>query len=256
MAVETWDQLPKNQTDPELIAEAIARLIAVHEADPNAHAGAGESLEVHRQTDVLDHPAGSVLADKYTLTEVDVYTDFGSLSGWVTSGDLDNSFWPGIRLGSNYPVTTGTRLVSQEGFCEQVFDLSKDFLIEFGGTISDSNYATYFVGLSNADYPASGNTCVGFKLVNGSMRGIFGKGATFYQTDVIGVDVSEPHTYRAQYNAGEKVIYFYCDGELINSYDLSALSGTATCYFRLNLKESAENYVTAYIYYFRVSRQN
>jgi len=253
--LQNWGEMTKAQDDATTIDEAIASAISAHEADPESHMGPDESIENHRKNEIVDHPAGSVLADKGTMSELAVSTDFGTLAGWTTSGDLDNGFWPGVRIGSNYPSTAGTKLIAQEGFCEQVFDLSKDFLFETALTISDSDYATFFVGVSNADYPVSGNTFFGFKLVNGVMRGVFGKGATLAQTAQIAVDLSALHVYRANYIASEQLIYFYCDGELVQTIDLSAESGTAVCYFRINLKESSENYVTIFIYYFRVSRQ-
>ena len=255
MAEFTWGDMPKNQIDPQLITEAISQAIAVHEADPESHLGSGESLQSHKASVIIDHVAGSVLADKITMSEVDVYTDFGSLMGWVTTGDFDNGYWPGIRLGSDYPSASGTKIIAEEGFCENVFNLSKDFIIEYAGLISDSITSTQFVGLSNADYPVSGNTMVGFKIINNVCKFVFGKGAFFHLSPVVTVDLSTPHVYRAQYNAQFKVIQFFLDGVLVEQVDLSSLSGSVICYFRLNLKESAENLVTSFIYYFRASRQ-
>ena len=100
MSTEVWGVMPKSQDDPESVEDAINRLISDHEADPEAHLGAGESLETHRQDDILDHPPGSILPDKvganvgidgrgalnqYTL-EVDVGTTgtFGDLR-WSAS---------------------------------------------------------------------------------------------------------------------------------------------------------------------------
>ena len=253
--ISVWGLLAKSAIDDETIEEAINRLIAVHEADATAHVGAGESLESHKNSDVIDHVIGSVVADKLTMSEIDVYTDFGSLAGWTPTGDYDIGFYPGIRLGSDYPSANGTRLNSVEGFAEQVFNLSKDFLIEWSGLISDSNYSTFFIGLANADYPASGDTMVGFKLINGVIKGVFGKGATFYQTSAFTGDISTPNLYRVQYNATTKIFSFYVNGSLLGSYDASAESGTAICYFRLSLKEIQENFVTIYVYYFRASRK-
>lgn len=252
---DVWGNIPKSQDNAQTIDEAIAAAIAAHDADSEAHLGSGAVLEDHRSNETLDHPAGSVLADKQTLTEVDVYCDFPSTSGWTPTGDYDIGFYPGIRLGSAYPSSNGTRLLSQESFGNYMFNLAKDFLFEWAGTIFDGTTATFFIGVTDVSYPASGDDVFGFKCVNGAMRGIFGKGATFYQTDVYGGDLSEPHVYRVQYNATEKIIYFYVDGVLLGSSDLSSLSGSSTCDFRLSLKESAENYVTVFIYYLRASRQ-
>lgn len=72
MSTETWGNLPKALDDATTIDQAIAAAIAAHEADSEAHLGAGESLETHRANEVLDHPSDSVVADKfspYTILE-------------------------------------------------------------------------------------------------------------------------------------------------------------------------------------------
>ena len=253
--VSVWGMLAKSGVDDETIEEAINRLIKVHNDNESSHLGTGQSLQSHKASDTIDHVVGSVVADKLTLTEVDVYTDFGSTNGWTPTGDYDNGFWPGIRLGSAYPGANGTQLLAQEGFCEGVFQFTKNYLIEWSGTITDSDYATFFVGIANTAYPASGDTMVGFKVINGDLRGIFGKGATFYQTDIFSGDITNSNIYRVQYNATTKTFSFYVNGSLLGSYDATAESGSTICYFRISLKESQENYVTAFIYYFRVSRQ-
>lgn len=61
-----WGSLPKDQENPQLISEAISEAIIAHEQDPTAHLGAGESLEQHKTNEVIDHPALSVVADKFS----------------------------------------------------------------------------------------------------------------------------------------------------------------------------------------------
>jgi hypothetical protein len=62
--MNTWDQLPKNQSDNTTIETAIAEAIAAHNADSNAHLGTDGSLLAHKSDEVIDHPAGSVVNDK------------------------------------------------------------------------------------------------------------------------------------------------------------------------------------------------
>lgn len=63
-----WYNLPKTLTDNTTIDEEIDAKIATHNADAEAHLGADEALEVHRQNEVIDHPAESVVNDKIQLT--------------------------------------------------------------------------------------------------------------------------------------------------------------------------------------------
>lgn len=71
MSTPTWENLAKNGLNAQTISEAIAEGIAAHEDDPGAHLGAGESLESHRASEIIDHLAESVVNDKlqrYTRT--------------------------------------------------------------------------------------------------------------------------------------------------------------------------------------------
>ncbi len=64
MAEEVWGLLEKSQVDNETIEQAIDRLITAHLADAGAHALAAESLKVHKDQVVVDHPADSIITDK------------------------------------------------------------------------------------------------------------------------------------------------------------------------------------------------
>jgi len=65
MADPNWGLLEKSQVDDETIEEAIDRLIAAHDNDADAHIGAGKSLNTHKTQETVDHPAGSIIEDKY-----------------------------------------------------------------------------------------------------------------------------------------------------------------------------------------------
>ena len=88
---QTWFNVPKTPLDPQTIGGAIDASIAVHEADPNSHMGAGEAIENHRINDVIDHPAESIPNDKmYTNARAYVAIvdpasdpDFDTISGAV-----------------------------------------------------------------------------------------------------------------------------------------------------------------------------
>ena len=65
---ETWGLLPKSQTDSEKIEEAIARMIQEHNEDETAHLGAGQSLQSHKASEIIDHVVHSVLAEKLHIS--------------------------------------------------------------------------------------------------------------------------------------------------------------------------------------------
>lgn len=64
MPAVNWGMLEKSQVDPETIEEAIARLIAEHNEDEEAHLDAGQSLQSHKASEIIDHVVDSIIADK------------------------------------------------------------------------------------------------------------------------------------------------------------------------------------------------
>lgn len=64
MANPNWGMLAKSQDDAETIEEAIARLISAHNEDSEAHLSEGGSLQSHAASEIIDHLADSIIADK------------------------------------------------------------------------------------------------------------------------------------------------------------------------------------------------
>lgn len=87
MANFIWGGLKKSLDDDETIEQAIARMIKEHEADPEAHLGEGESLQNHKHDSVLDHPAGSVLIDKFSTSSFSYNLFFSDYNKWINEGD-------------------------------------------------------------------------------------------------------------------------------------------------------------------------
>lgn len=89
--IQTWENIPKSQTDPSTIDEAIADAIGVHDADSEAHMAALSSLAEHRENDIVDHPAESVVNDKIkkaarryvAIVDPDSETDFDTLESAI-----------------------------------------------------------------------------------------------------------------------------------------------------------------------------
>jgi hypothetical protein len=76
MGVVVWGELEKSQIDPEKIEEAIGRLIAEHNDDESAHLGAGQSLQSHKASTIIDHLVSSIIASTIRDGEV-VVPKFG-----------------------------------------------------------------------------------------------------------------------------------------------------------------------------------
>ena len=66
MTLPLWGSLEKAQDDAQTIEQAIDAAIIEHENDPTAHLGAGESLQSHKSEEIIDHPALSIVPDKFS----------------------------------------------------------------------------------------------------------------------------------------------------------------------------------------------
>lgn len=93
----TWGSLLKSQISAEKIEEAIARMIQLHENDANAHIEEGESLQSHKASEIIDHLANSIIADKmkeweiiklagnFKRSDFHWFTFFESVDGYYTT---------------------------------------------------------------------------------------------------------------------------------------------------------------------------
>lgn len=109
MSLQSWASLQKSSTDSETIEQAIARLIAVHNSDPTAHLGIDGSLLAHKSDEVIDHPALSIVPDKFSNGKSFLFLNVvpyisGSLNNCTASNAL-----PFIQLFQNSPATGNGR---------------------------------------------------------------------------------------------------------------------------------------------------
>ena len=96
---QTWGLLPKAQDDPTTIDQEISAAIAAHNADPDAHTAAGAALDLHRVNEVIDHPAGSIVQDKFetaplSFTGIKAFTSFETAARFqpITHGSGSAAF--------------------------------------------------------------------------------------------------------------------------------------------------------------------
>ena len=232
MSTEVWGQLPKAQDNDDTIDDAIAAAIAAHESDAEAHLGEGESLEAHRAFDIVDHPAGSVLTDKYSMSEVEYI--FNALI--ESARTLYNR---GFSNGQN-----GFQLQTYDGdlddyfsYCavrfhtadsQNVLDFDHDMLVEgvFHLIDYDMPGAAYF-GLIDWNFASTFNPAIGlgFEYVGTDVRGFIGLGATRYTTDVLDVSQVTSTFYRVVWNASLKEARYYVNGSLVATISAASFSG-------------------------------
>lgn len=230
-----WGNIPKAQDDAETIEEAIARLIAIHEAEPTSHTGDGEAIDVHRKNDIVDHPQGSILADKLTSREVLYDLSVGAGASFTNTGLVTTT---GLRLFELSTEDGGTqtsqaKALTYPGF--NPFANTKDSLIETQVyfDLSGENIQDIWFGITDGTTP--GNTGYGFKWDGTQVRGFARFGSTTYYTSALTVTSRTLGIFRAQYNTIENTVYFYYNGELVGSLTNATYDLTAGTYFVFKL---------------------
>lgn len=209
-----WGMLPKAQDDATTIDDAIAQAIADHLDDPQAHIESGQSLETHRANDVIDHPAGSVLADKASVTEWILNTVFETLDAWNIVGDVTNGDVAGAQLYVEHGVTGTSKIYARPQTPVNFFNSASYMLYQIYARfdLSNTSYNAYFGYLTSH---VSTNDGFGFQVRAGALYAHVRCGTTTSETLLTGVTLSDAHIYRAQYSPAENHVVFYIDGVII-----------------------------------------
>ena len=218
MTLPLWGSLQKSQDDTETIEQAIARLIAVHEADSDSHLGTGESLEAHKTEDVIDHPAGSVLADKWTLSELEFTTTFENLSAFFTDGVVD-PLWPGFTLepdGTLYANRGELQVDGESGALDIYFANEQLFQFIFSADIaSDGEVYLQMGNISSSTFKRG----MGLQVI-GTTATFYASndGGTAFNTLSFGTfNALQTYIVRMHYDPVTELISCYVDGVLVGT---------------------------------------
>jgi hypothetical protein len=216
MSIDTWGMLPKSQEDNETIEEAINRIVAEHEADPEAHTGENESLAAHREFETLDHKAGSVLADKLTDKEMMWESNLSDYALW-TSFDIDNENYPGIGIPYNADNHTYARMtINLQSIVAYNLPLTIDYYFQaygFGENPPGSSVFDFGFGV----YGTTTSDGFGFKAVHDQCSVYFKIGANVNTANIATFTDGKKHVFRAMYTAVNSTVYFFVDGQLVGS---------------------------------------
>jgi len=221
MSIPLWGQLQKAQDDAETIEEAIARMILEHEADPEAHLGEGESLEMHKTEDTVDHPRGSILPDKMSFQDSIFDTTFESLAGFTKSTHFVASSWPGATTdfytGGNTPEYLRANLAGllEVGSITKRLQFDTYFYID-----GIENPQTFNVGVSNN---AMTQFDIGFRVTNAALVGFARWSGSEHVTSTLATLTGGVFYFvRVYYDVDGGVIYFYLNGVQVGTLQPSA----------------------------------
>lgn len=230
MATPNWGMLQKSQSDPSTIEQAIGALISAHNADPEAHLGAGGSLQSHKAADIIDHLAASIIADKLAsgavtrpklLSYQSWNLPFESVAGYSKQTDGNSAIEALVQA---LRITVGS--VSGNISClwlGEIYNIvpvtSKNPSISFSMKLGDPEfYDTYVVWGAGGPFVPLNGPYFGIKVRHSASTKIFGvylaSGGSEVETELIGVNPADPHFYRAELADGGATLNFYVDGVL------------------------------------------
>jgi len=170
MAIQNWGALQKSADDDETIEQAIDRLIAVHEGDSTAHLGDGESLQAHKNEDVIDHPAFSVLDDKMAFDRNSVDLEMNSLTPFNATGGIEINgikTWYIYSSSSSSPQNLWGAVGDLAQSSEFAFSKNPRFLTSIA--VSAITYTQGYILVGETD---EGNG-FGFKILNNKLYGVY-----------------------------------------------------------------------------------
>ncbi len=254
MPTENWGMLQKSQVDPETVEEAIDRLVAVHEADPDSHLGADESLQSHKAAEIIDHVAGSVKADKFSSTEGIFETSFDSIDAFTKAGAVELASWGNVHIYWGVDNPADASIYSIAPIAINFTDFSKDLLFQvlFGVATDSTTDINLGVNVLPQITPSKG---FGFFHDNSGFKAYFHDGSVCHYSDVLSISLVDVHVWRILNFAGEKTLRFYVDGVELWSYIYDSPPGACTGYVNLFFVGGVSGEGEATLHKFTLSRQ-
>lgn len=242
MSLPLWGSLEKATDDSETIEEAINRLISEHESAPTAHLGEGESLQNHKAEGVIDHPAGSILGDKYTNQEFTIAPTFESTDrGYSVSTTGVSYSIAGLRFETGGTINTTKYLRASGQYSPSYFNGVKETTFQFTAkAIDTTNYTAY--GLAGASGILEVGPGIGFKFISNVLYAceiyVDGFGDPQEVLELItGVTLTAKNLYRVQLDT-DGTLTFYVNGDEVATWTITESSDFGLVLFEFSIKNT------------------
>jgi hypothetical protein len=232
MSVEIWQTLPKNQESAETIEEAIDRKIQAHNDDVTAHLGENQSIEAHRQSEIIDHKANSVVTDKLKSSEflrqrtVSSYTD---LSGYFQSGVINN-YLDSCTVRAIAGANVYSYLAEESAnYFGTTFDKNSSMIVN--AKFSPSTDSRIDIGIGDGSLATDGQRAC-FRYYDSKLYIYVGlqENSNGTSQEITGINTSENHYYKVDFIAEDRVD-FYIDDVLVGSIDTNLPTEDGVSYF-------------------------
>lgn len=251
-ALPNWGSLTKSTTDSSTIDDAIAAAVDAHEADASAHLGAGASLAAHKAYEVIDHPAGSVVGDKFQRTH-SVNIDYNGQGGILKYGNATFDMG-GVTVYTTAVANNVSTIYGVPSGYSGV-DWAKAMYIRHIAKVSSTSNMLALLGIGCDDL-GDGYSGFGFKIEDGSLYAYHaedtGSGAVFTTTAITGYTLTDFHTYEAVYDPDAGTLTFFVDGvqEAQFTSGLPTSSSDENLLIEIKTKNTTAKYLYATNFFF------
>lgn len=214
MPIQTWGDMEKNQVDPEKIEEAIDRIVAAHNDDPEAHLGADQSLASHKGYEIIDHVVRSVVRDKINFDRFQIDEHFSTIDTWTKTAGVTLDAISHCTLYTGSTINTERRLYAQPGdtMIEQTL-VTQHPTWETQVALADiDNQIAYIIQGDESDYAGRG-----FKIINNEIFYCWWGTDDVEHTGKVG-EITENKWIRYRCEVTSDLdIKFYLDNELVHT---------------------------------------
>jgi len=227
MPLPNWGNLEKAQGDPVTIDEEIAQAIQDHLDDPDAHTEDGQSLYVHKISEIIDHLVRSIVRDKLAFNRFQIETYFESLDGFSKTA--------GVFINQIANVELDTTNVN--GNMQQLYAMAAD-ANEDGANPANSPFWQTIVKFNSTTnqtaYIISGDPDIpvgwGFKIVNGTLYACWVDNTDTEQTfEISGITLTNWNVYKMEFTSATSIA-FYVNGTLKHTVTANLPTGAASTF--------------------------
>jgi len=233
-------------------------MIAEHNEDETAHLGAGQSLQSHKASEVIDHLIHSIIYDKIANQSIDWYKLAGGKSMMFINFESSDSWEDKYTYGNgtilwrihNLRIYTGTQETSG-GFVGTGFAASsnspnfdKNPIAQLSMRVTGTG--NYMAGFAiGTDY----EKCVGFMIIDGVLNAYSFKDSDHSEfIEIPDIDVTVPHVYRIEVNSDEDKALCYVDGILKATLTQQIPTGAGSDFLSMGITQTVAE-AGKYIYF-------
>lgn len=212
-----WGGVPKAQDDSTTIDDAIAAAVSAHNDDPTSHMAAGQSIDVHRTNDVLDHPQGSVLADKGTQTEWVMQDSFSTTDVWDGTNATKVAGTYGLLFYPTSSSGTSAKLIAGIPFWDDLNFGTKEIVLQFGvfGNVPSGNQFALFGAGTDWTYISSAG--LGVKITHTQIQLYQEAYPNRYFGTAVSFADQAYHIVRIHLSPADNAVMLYIDGVLVDT---------------------------------------